>query len=67
MTKSKQQASRIRNEKKPTANRPSSKTEGHDAQEETLASDTMDDARVEELTRSILEQRTEALEYLAKR
>ena len=67
MTKLKQKASRIRNDKKPTASRPNSKTEGHDAQEEALASDTMDDARVMELTRSILDHRSEPLEYLAKR
>ena len=67
MTKSKQQASRNRNDEKPPANRPNTKIESHDVPAEALTSDTMDDARVEELTRSVLDHRSEALEYLANR
>ncbi len=67
MTAFKQQASQIPGDKKPTANRPNSKIEGHDVPAEALTIDTMDDVPVQELTRSILDQRSEALEYLANR
>lgn len=67
MTEFKQQASRILDEKKPTAILRNSKVEGYYVPSESLAFDTLDDARVEELTQSILDQRSEVLAYLAKR
>lgn len=67
MTEFKQQASRILDEKKPAAILRNSKVEGYYVPSESLAFDTLDDARVEELTRSILDQRSEVLAYLAKR
>ena len=67
MTEFKQQASRILDDKKPTAILRNSKIEGYYVPAESLTFDTIDDARVQELTRSILDQRSEALEYLASR
>lgn len=67
MTEFKQHASRILDEKKPTAILRNSKVEGYYVPSESLAFDTLDDARVEELTQSILDQRSEVLAYLAKR
>lgn len=67
MTELKQQASRILDEKQPTAILRNSKVEGYYVPAESLAFDTMDDARVAELTQSILDQRSEVLAYLAKR
>ena len=67
MTELKQQASRILDEKKPTAILRNSKVEGYYVPAESLAFDTVEDARVEELTRSILDQRSEVLAYLSKR
>ena len=67
MTEFKQQASRILDEKKPTAILRNSKVEGYYVPTESLAFDTMDDALVQELTRSILDQRSDVLEYLASR
>jgi len=66
MTEFKQQANRILNNKKPTAILRNSKIEGYYVPAKSLVFDTMDDARVQELTRSILDQRSEALAYLAK-
>ena len=67
MTELKQRASRILDEKKPTAILRNSKVEGYYIPAESLVFDTMDDAPVAELTQSILDQRSEALAYLAKR
>ncbi len=67
MTELKQQASRILDAKEPTAILRNSKVEGYYVPVESLAFDTMDDARVAELTQSILDQRSEVLAYLAKR
>ena len=67
MTEFKQQASRILDDGKPTAILRNSKIEGYYVPADSLAFDTMDDARVQELTRSILDQRSEVLEYLASR
>ena len=67
MTELKQQASRILDEKRPTAILRNSKVEGYYVPVESLDFDTIDDARVAELTRSILDQRSEVLAYLAKR
>ncbi len=67
MTELKQQASRILDEKRPTAILRNSKVEGYYVPVESLAFDMIDDARVAELTRSILDQRSEVLAYLAKR
>jgi len=67
MTELKQRASRILDEKKPTAILRNSKVEGYYVPVESLAFDTIDDTRVAELTESILDQRSEVLAYLAKR
>ncbi len=67
MTELKQRASRILDEKKPTAILRNSKVEGYYVPAECLAFDTLDDTRVAELTESILDQRSEVLAYLAKR
>ena len=67
MTEFKQQASRILDDRKPTAILRNSKIEGYYVPADSLAFDTMDDARVQELTRSVLDQRSEVLEYLANR
>jgi len=67
MTELKQRASRILDEKRPTAILRNSKVEGYYVPVESLDFDTVDDARVAELTRSILDQRSEVLAYLAKR
>jgi len=67
MTELKQRASRILDEKKPTAILRNSKVEGYYVPAEYLAFDTLDDTRVAELTESILDQRSEVLAYLAKR
>ena len=67
MTEFKQQASGILDAKEPTAILRNSKVEGYYVPVESLAFDTMDDARVAELTQSILDQRSEVLAYLAKR
>ena len=67
MTEFKQQASRILNDKETTAILRNSKVEGYYVPAESLVFDTMDDARVQELTRSVLDQRSEALKYLASR
>ena len=67
MTELKQRASRILDEKKPTAILRNGKVEGYYVPAESLAFDTMDDTRVTELTQSILDQRSEVLAYLAKR
>lgn len=67
MTELKQRASRILDEKKPTAILRNSKVEGYYVPAEFLTFDTQDDARVAELTRAVLDQRSEALAYLAKR
>ena len=67
MTEFKQQASRILDAKKPTVILRNGKVEGYYVPVESLAFDTMDDARVSELTQSILDQRSEVLAYLAKR
>ena len=67
MTELKQRASRILDEKKPTAILRNSKIEGYYVPAESLAFDAIDDARVAELTRSILDQRSEVLAYLAKK
>ena len=67
MTEFKQQASRILDDRTPTAILRNSKVEGYYVPAESLALDTLDDARVAELTRSILDQRSEVLAYLAKR
>ena len=67
MTELKQQASRILDEKEPTAILRNSKVEGYYVPVEALAFATTDDARVAELTQSILDQRSDVLAYLAKR
>lgn len=67
MTELKQQASRILDEKQPTAILRNSKVEGYYVPIESLAFATTDDARVAELTRSILDQRSDVLAYLSKR
>ena len=67
MTELKQRASRILDEKKPTAILRNSKVKGYYVPVESLAFDTIDDTRVAELTESILDQRSEVLAYLAKR
>lgn len=67
MTELKQQASRILDEGKPTAILRNSKIEGYYVPIESLAFDTIDDARAAELTQSILDQRSDVLAYLAKR
>ena len=66
VTEFKQQASRILDEKKPIAILRNSKVEGYYVPAERLAFDTRNDARVAELTQSILDQRSEVLAYLAK-
>ena len=58
MTELKQQASRILDEKEPTAILRNSKVEGYYVPVESLAFATTDDARVAELTQSILDQRS---------
>ena len=67
MTEFKQRASRILSDKKPTAILRNSKIEGYYVPAEFLTFDTMDDARVQEFTRSILDQRSDVLRYLASR
>ncbi|MXW51442.1 MAG: type II toxin-antitoxin system Phd/YefM family antitoxin [Gammaproteobacteria bacterium] len=67
VTEFRQQASRILNDKRPTAILRNGKIEGCYVPAESLAFDTTDDARMQELTRSILDQRSEALRYLANR
>ena len=67
MTELKQRASRILDEKKPTAILRNSKVEGYYVPVESLAFDTIDDARAADLTQSVLDQRSEVLAYLAKR
>ena len=67
MTELKQQASRILDAKEPTAILRNSKVEGYYVPVESLAFETVDDARVSELTESILDQRSEVLAYLSKR
>ena len=67
ITEFKQQASRILDEKKTTAILRNNKVEGYYVPAESLASDTLDDARVADLTQFILDQRSEVLAYLAKR
>ena len=67
MTELKQQASRILDEKEPTAILRNSKVEGYYVPVESLAFAATDDARVAELTQSILDQRSDVLAYLAKR
>ena len=67
MTEFNQQASRILNDKETTAILRNSKVEGYYVPAESLVFDAMDDARVQELTRSVLDQRSEALKYLASR
>ena len=67
MTEFKQQASRILDAREPTAILRNSKVEGYYLPVESLAFKTMDDARVAELTQSILDQRSDVLAYLAKR
>ena len=67
MTEFKQQASRILDAREPTAILRNSKVEGYYLPVESLAFKTIDDARVAELTQSILDQRSDVLAYLAKR
>ena len=67
MTEFKQQASRILDEKQPTAILRNSRIEGYYVPAESLTFETMDDAQVQDLTRSILDQRSDVLEYLANR
>lgn len=67
MTEFKQRTSRILDEKEPTAILRNSKVEGYYIPAASLAFETVDDARVAELTRSILDQRSEVLAYLAGR
>jgi len=67
VTEFRQQASRILNDKRPTAILRNGKIEGYYVPAESLAFDAIDDARVHELTRSILDQRSESLQYLANR
>ena len=67
VTEFKQQASRILNDKIPAAILRNGGIEGYYVPAECLAFDTMDDARMQELTRSIFDQRSEALQYLANR
>ena len=67
MTELKQRASRILDEKEPTAILRNSKVEGYYVPIESLAFTTADDAEVAELTQSILDQRSEDLAYLSKR
>ena len=67
MTELKQRASRILDEKEPTAILRNSKVEGYYVPIESLAFTTADDAEVAELTQSILDQRSEVLAYLSKR
>ncbi len=67
MTELKQRASRILDEKQPTAILRNSKVEGYYVPVESLAFDAIDDARAAELTESVLDQRSEVLAYLAKR
>ena len=67
ITELKQRASRILDEKKPTAILRNSKVEGYYVPAESLAFDTFDDTRVTELTQSILDQRSDVLAYLAKK
>lgn len=66
MTEFKQRASRILDDKEPTAILRNSKVEGY-IPAASLAFETVDDARVAGLTRSILDQRSEVLAYLARR
>ena len=65
MTEFKQRASRILDDKEPTAILRNSKVEGYYVPEESLAFANADDARVAELTQSILDQRSEVLAYLS--
>lgn len=67
VTEFKQQACRILEEKKPTTTLRDSKAEGCCVPAESLAFGPLTDARVAELTQSILDQRLEVLAYLAKR
>lgn len=67
MTELKQRASRILDEKQPTAILRNSKIEGYYIPAESLDFDTVDDSRAAEMTQSILDQRSEVLAYLAKR
>lgn len=67
MTEFKQQASRILDAREPTAILRNSKVEGYYVPVESLAFEAVDDARVAELTESILDQRSDALAYLSKR
>ena len=67
MTELKQRASRILDQKQPTAILRNSRVEGYYLPAESLAFDTLDDTRVAGLTQSILDQRSEVLAYLAKR
>ena len=67
ITELRQQASRILDAKKPTTILRNSKLEGYYLPVESLAFDATDDARVAELTQSILYHRSEVLGYLSKR
>ena len=67
LTEFKRSASRILDEKEPVAILRRSEIEGYYVPAESLASDAMEDVRVAELTRSILDRRSGALAYLAKR
>ena len=67
MTEFKQRASRTLDGREPTAILRNSRIERDYVPAESLTFDTMDDAPVQELTRSILDQRSDVLQYLANR
>ena len=67
LTGFKRRASRILDEKEPVAILRHGKIAGYYVPAESLAFDVLDDAAARELTQSILDQRSDALAYLAKR
>lgn len=67
VTEFKQRASRILDEREPTAILRHGKVEGYYVPAQLLTAEAMDDARVAELTRSVLDLRSEVLAYLAER
>ena len=67
VTELKRLAGQILDERKPAAILRHGKLEGYYVPVEALAFDTLDDARVAELTQSILDRRSVVFTYLAKR
>ena len=67
MTEFKQQASRALVEKRSTPIMRNTKVDGDCVPAESPKFETMDDGRVQELSRLIVDQRSKTLEYLAKR